>query len=1095
MSWIDPNLLQLIGRGTRDDEQVPDGKHLRWFFGRLLGFPRSGFLLRRHASYATANWDTTPADPLIRQQFLTSGALGTGATRRFPSGLTVSHAGGFAYDTDILRLDTTPVLLDFGPEGAGPVFPPGELLSNPAAFVRLTVVRRQNTGHVLATGYYDGHGRYRFLDRAGVGPLAVSFLAPELRGLAVTTASGMRLRSRAESRLDAAALDARDNTHRAALRRAGLLPRAAAQNDPLVTETLLLHSGLLEHVEITGHNAGILQVQWITVREYASAKDWKDVDRFFLPLTDAPDIYPAWTSDAGRDVARKRLQLGVRTSAPFAQVPWDDPVSPVTDAELMADVERRYIDADDAFDSVDEAMRIFLKGELSDFVPQALVEVRQLLEPAEGNDEEDALDTVTQPFDFVAGASADPRMARLLGLMTTDTAESKETLDYLVEAVFFDAWIERTLFPKRKPKEFGRGQRVISLATAIVEEPAPPPTAPDDLQAHLVPDISREPVQAFMELDWRAESASLFEDPDRARVFYSLRREGDDGTVLVHEREPESKLLMPHHPTARVPGDPRRYIEDTTVQKYGEYAWFLTGMDLWGRLTPEAKVTAKVQDVIPPPAPARIEATLRGTAPPVWTDVAIAFDWTAANEILAPDLARFEIHLRQGEIPQAGSDLPATWGRFEHTIGATAPPLVVQWPSLAVSSIPSGLTASVQTADERITVRVGPIHAAFDANGDAKVSATIRAVDNSGNAGGFGSRGVARRVDDTPPVLPPLPGDIVFTSRPDAEGRAFHRIDWPNLGGGRVRVLRASERALLVASGSDPAAYEALALPARAGFLRGLALAHPDAFAPDHEQRYAASAGSHTARFDGVQRGLTVFVLQPISAAEVRAAWPASAGAFLVVAVPRPPEPRTPLVQEVRAGDRSVTIAVARDLTGAAAKLRLYRGRNANQVADVRGMRPVAEVLVPAGAEVIQLVDSSLYADVDYWYRVAAFSADGTMSAPTEPLRARPFTSGPPVAPEIVSVERDTTLPHLRVVDCLVARRDYPMSLLRRVRGTIDWLATPVDFTGATPAPNGYQLTIEDAPPDAAETYVYQLRVTDLQGRIAESNAVAEEAP
>jgi hypothetical protein len=1046
MSWIDPNLLQLIGRGTRGDDQVPDGKHLRWFFGRLLGFPRSGFLLRRHPSYATANWDTTPPDPLIRRQLLTSAALGAGSVRRYPSGLTVRDAGGFVYDANNLRLDATPVTLDFGPEGPGPTFPPGQLMSNPAAFVRLTFVRRQFTGHVLATGYYDGHGRYRFLDRA----------------------------------------------------EAGQLSSAPVKNNPLITETLLLHGGLLEHVEITGHDAALLQVQWITVREYAAAKDWKDVDRFYLPLTDAGDIYPKWSPDPGREIARKRLHLGVRGSAPFAQVPWDDPVSPPSASDLIADVERRYLDADDAFDGVDEAMRIVLDGELRDFIPQALVEVRQVLEPTEGDDEEDALDTVTQPFDFLYGASADPRMARMLGLMTTDTLDPNETFDYLVQAEFFDAWIERTLFPKRKPGDFGRGQICLSLATAIVEEPLPPPAAPDDLQAHLVPDVSRLPVQAFMELDWRAEAASLFESPDRARVFYALLRAGDDGKVLVHEREPASKLLMPHHPTPRVPNDPRRRIEDLTVPKYGKYEWFLTGMDLWGRLTPATSVAAEVRDVIPPPAPSSLEAVLRGTAPPVWTEVAIAFDWTAANELLAPDLDRFEIHLRQGEVPMAGAELPATWGRFEHTIGATAPPLLVQWPSLAVSSVPSSVTASVQSGNERITVRVGPIHAAFDGNGDARISATVRAVDRFGNVGAFGTRAVARRVDDTPPVLPPLPGDIVRTSRPDAEGRAFHRIDWPNLGGGRVRVLRASETALLVAAGSDPAAFAALALPERAAFLRGLALAHPEAFAPDHEQRYAATAGSHTAQFDGAQRGLSVFAVQTISAAEVRAPWPADAGAFLVVVVPRPPQPRTPLVREVRAGDRRVTVTVARDLTGAAAKLRLYRGRDAAHVADVRGMRPVAELLVPAEGEAeageVQLADSGLYADVDYWYRVAAIGADGTMSVPTEPLRARPYASGPPAAPEIVSVARDGTLPHLRFVECLVARRDYPMLLLRRMRGTLEWQATPVSFTGATSVPSGYRLTIEDTPPDPAARYVYRLRVTDLLGRIAESEPV-EEAP
>lgn len=189
-----------------------------------------------------------------------------------------------------------------------------------------------------------------------------------------------------------------------------------------------------------------------------------------------------------------------------------------------------------------------------------------------------------------------------------------------------------------------------------------------------------------------------------------------------------------------------------------------------------------------------------------------------------------------------------------------------------------------------------------------------------------------------------------------------------------------------------------------------------------------------------------------------------------------------------------MTITVARDLTGAATRLRLYRSRRDDDLADVRGMRPVAELVVAAADEELQLTDSNVYADVDYWYRVSALGDDGAMSQPTEPLRARPYTSAPPSAPQIVSVARDSVLPHLRVVTCVVPRRDYPTVLLRRARGTIEWRGTPVDFTASTATTGGYQLAIEDTPPDAAQTYLYQLRVEDPLGRFAESN-VQEEAP
>jgi hypothetical protein len=66
------------------------------------------------------------------------------------------------------------------------------------------------------------------------------------------------------------------------------------------------------------------------------------------------------------------------------------------------------------------------------------------------------------------------------------------------------------------------------------------------------------------------------------------------------------------------------------------------------------------------------------------------------------------------------------------------------------------------------------------------------------------------------------------------------------------------------------------------------------------------------------------------------------------------------------------------------------------------------------------------------------------------------------------------------------------MTLLRRARGTLEWRGASVDFEASTPVSAGYEVLIEDAPPDDTERYLYRLRVQDPQGRIAESNIVEE---
>src|SRR5205823_7263718 len=133
--------------------------------------------------------------------------------------------------------------------------------------------------------------------------------------------------------------------------------------------------------------------------------------------------------------------------------------------------------------------------------------------------------------------------------------------------------------------------------------------------------------------------------------------------LLLHHRDDETKLLAPHLPTPYGKPESRLNLVDRAIPSYGVHTWKVAAMDLFGRLSPDAAVSADVRDTLPPPAPANVEATLQGdaTTGPSWTKLVVAFDWMPAQEALAPDLSRFELHVRQGPVSTAEASLPATW--------------------------------------------------------------------------------------------------------------------------------------------------------------------------------------------------------------------------------------------------------------------------------------------------------------------------------------------------------------------------------------------------------------------------------------------------
>jgi hypothetical protein len=1048
-TWVDPNLLTLVGLGTADDKDVPDGRHLRWFFGRYVGFPRSGFVLSRHPSLVGAVWDPPNINPLIHGQPTDENDVGFGLTRRFASGLTISKVGGFAYravalgSPPMMRVDGQEITLDFGPAGPGPSFPPGPNLSNPAAFVRLTVSRRRMTGRVVVNGYYNAHPELRYQDGARLRPT---------RG---------------------------PNTW--------------------VTETLLLKGSLIERVLVTGADAVLRSVQWVTVREYGAAPGWQPVDTFLLPLTDAPGIYPQWTTIAGEEVAAKRLAL----APPNRNLPWDN-----QSQDVETNLKTRYLG--ETFAGMDDAMRLFLKGELADNIPQADVEVLQSLEEDPPSTNPEPMTVPVRPFDHLYAAASDPQIARILGLMTTDNVDPGGVYDYVVRTNVPPNWVRWSMFPSSRLSraQSERDDICLAMATAIAMRPAGSPEPPTSLQARPYPDLNATPIPAQVELGWAADSRGIFENRATGLIFYELLRQHGSAVDILHHKDDDTGLLLPHLPTRRQPFDGRLRLIDRSVPEWGVYTWSLRGMDLWGRFSGESTATADVRDTIPPPAPTALNVQLTGDASdaPVWPTATISFDWTHQQTLITPDLDHFEMHLVQHTVDRSAEGSPSTWGRFEWSPGSAAPPVTVSWPALVVSGLPPGVTGSVvattipseEGGGERIAVDIGPMTAPFDTDDVAIVSATVRAVDAFANESPFGAHADTRRFDETPPVVPAMPGDVRIAAKPDTLGLCALKIDWPALGTGPTRVLRGSGRALLAAAGTDMDSYAAMSRAERAAVLRSAALVHHDVFTPDHEHPYPGGAGSHVAQLNANETGLTVFTVQASSAAGVRPAWPTAGSAFVVAAAPVSRLPVPPMITEVRAGDRSIAIFIAGVDSGDVTAFRLHRSRDSQTLDDVRTMRVVAEI--PSSTTSLEVADTDLYPDIDYWYRAVAIGPEG-VSPPSAAVVGRAFSSQPPVPP-VINEARRMPAGHVRIT-AHVNRRDLPILLQRRPVGVIVWRPTagpgiaqdgrldtavfPSQLDG-----DGYQLTIEDQAPSGT-VFRYRMTARDPRGVEAHSNQQQEE--
>lgn len=1117
---IDPNLLQLIGLGSIDDPDIDDGRHLRWMFHRLLGFPRTGFELRRRPSLVDSDFNPhEPGMPSLYVQPTRQPNLGTGTRIRFSNGLTVSKVDGFTYgppeSSSALTIAGKPLKLDFGAEGS----PPREPRSNPAAYVLLTIARRSRTGSVIARGYYDARPRLRLVDQAGISSDS-RFDLGDLSDIR-TVGNSRRAFSSADRSSGEGAIVRRDSLAHESIVRRGLEVRSRAENqaNPFVYQTLLLHGGLLEHIQITGFESYLVEVKWITTENLIAAGGWRVLDTYYLPLTHEPALYPHWTTEDNEEVARKRLQ----TSPLKRQPPWDreDGGTPPlllnsVSTSVFNSLRKRYLGIE--FRRVEDAMHTFLKGELTEIVPQALVTTTETLTPEEGDESgPEPMDVTISPFDLLYGASADPSVARELGLSMVDRSNPNGIYDYAVHAGFSLLWL-RWILTNKDARETAQRMReelggalanlerrefapvwISSVITGLKQTAAVKLEPPSGVAAEVIPDATRLPVQARVRINWPRGRANLFEAPNQTRVLHVFKRESDAGDVLLHHRDDDNKLLAPHLPTPYGYTEQRLNLTDRQVPNYGVHTWKIAAMDLFGRLSDDAVISTNVRDTLAPPPPANVQAVLEGDATTgAWTKLVVGFDWLPSHESVAPDFSFFELHVRQGLLNDTQAPLPATWGKLEMTPGSTAGPIRIFFAGPGVTHVPAGITANVSATDldvggKRVTVELSPVACPFDSTGYAHLAAAVRAFDEWDNTSGF-AVARAERVDLSVPPPPDFGGEPNRTTRPDAQNRSWFRFPIPVVPGASVRVLRASSVALLSASNTEPADFAALSEHDQVGMLRTLSVVHREPFATDHEQPLPANGTPHLMEFNGFDRGLTVVTALMMNAAGAQSTWPSSPTAFMVIKVARDVPPPAPLISEVRAGDGGVVLSIAPDDTGLTRSLAVYRARSEADASDVRRMRPVREVPVAASGGPTQVTDSGLFDEVNYFYRVVAIGEDQLRSVPSGVATVRLVAPGPPPAPVVTAIERDATAPARRRVRLTVPRRDYAVYLFRRPRFATGWEIPnspalnegKLNFTELTTVrnPGGYEVVVNDTVPVAGEIYSYFARIEDPRGRV-----------
>lgn len=899
----------------------------------------------------------------------------------------------------------------------------------------------------------------------------------------------------------------------------------AGDADEWVTGTFLLNGSVIDEVHVTGRFAELELVEWITVDEYADADGWQSVDRLFLPIDGDDVTYPA-QPESGETVAKQRLEH----APPTALAPWDEPTwppDPATESEIDREHQRRYLDG---YDDLAKALETLVATEVKEAVPQRAVRYGEdePMSAVGGTTDDLSGSSIGVPLlDMLQVASLDPAVARMLGLATTDYEAPDEHVDYMVSANWWTLWVWGVLAPhsrdrildmfaERDPDENGvrlplprtthrdpthrarlpqsQQATVVSVATDVSVAARDPVTSPTGLDSDVTPRVGARTAPATVSLSWDAQDANLFTDD--GHVAYAVRRRHDGADESIARDDPETDPALP---LPNLPASTGDHTFTDRAPELGDSTYRVSGMDLWGRWSDFADTTATVADTVPPPAPTGLRAELVGDDGPTW-DLTLSFDWTGGQRQLAPDTARFEIHCEQGTVDRSF----AGWNGCETQAGVHSP-LSVSWDDLAVATPLSGVTATVdpasaatdRAANAHITVTIPDVHAPFDPTDHrARVSVTVVAVDDSGNASDPARRAVADRVDPVEPTTEPLVLEPQVATWPDADGYSYWTAEWSGQpAGSRTQVLRAPQARLLAAAGESLTTFDARDTTDRVQRLRVIATdpANQHAFSPDHEQPYDDGETRHQVALPANDRGWTVVTVRHTGPTGTRAPWPTADDRFAVVRTPptaRPPTPELTATTD-RDAPGEIQLAVAPDTSGATDTVRLYRTADRGAVEDVRNMRPLVPISTTDGDPTV--VQDGVPPDRWYAYRAVAESAGGLRSPPTEPVWVRAETNQPPSPPVIRTLIQPASGSQDREISVTVAGYDLEVTLERRLLGTRHWSTVKTwQLADLTAERSPRDVTLHDRVPRDKADARFEYRVLVVDRRDVTATSVAE---
>ncbi len=610
-----------------------------------------------------------------------------------------------------------------------------------------------------------------------------------------------------------------------------------------------------------------------------------------------------------------------------------------------------------------------------------------------------------------------------------------------------------------------------------------------------------------------------------------------------------------------------RRVDEGITYRYG-----LSESDPFGRWSRFRETTFRwVYDILPAP-PAQISAGLQQTGQPPRLILTVTFTW--ARDLFPPANYSFKVHLRRSAPPVASANDPGQWGHFSRQPGVLAAPFSFTGTQQTDAASHDSMPVTISFSDRSVADPAGNIHdyrdyvLTFDGlellrdNIDrASVWIGISAHDDVHNleSAEVGGPAPAAHILNVPPPPPPLPPDPELASFADAEGLSSYTLSWPGAANVRYLVYRAGEQELvrlLQDRQINTAVYDPAAAPNfRAAALKQLAPQAQDAFQvrselvpeppryPDNHPNpllrgrfqesidwpaLSAAELAFTDQLGGDIRTLTVYTVLGKSRSGILSSWPAGMDSFVVVAVPRKPEPARPQVLRA-AWQPPLDIPVAPPQAGAAraellivqpppesapvAAYEVYRTLDPAKSRDYRLMRPLHRLEMPAfdsalpgfeGTPLATYIDPTVSPWKTYFYRVVARAPGqnggtiGMRSEASAVAQVVTLSGAPPELPADIVVTRavgpDLVQVSFTAVAPTTSAGDFQFDLIHLQTGSRLIVARSTAANARqNVGPDSYLLTADGSRIDEDDTLI--IRITDPLGRSSETAPFLQRQP